>query len=317
MKIKLYILFLFTFNLLIGQDRNKNFIQEWKSYLADNSTFEYLKLNSDGTGFKGFGKTIKSKDTIFINHFSSLKITNWNTKNGVLNIYSEHSLTYNPSIKYQIINNNEAELKITGDHLKLNIYPSNLNKTTFNRTVNYKNAKHLLGEQGVKKSPCIYKSKIFTFKHVDSLYIKASYKGFKDLIPHIVSCHPDYEYSKSYKDLPYQLKLPNNLNKWSFGFGNRLFNISLDSYDETETSIVIYYDFKNENKEFFFSQIEKGKEEKKTINLNNKEIFLFKNWQNKFSGKVFYSNNIYVAYYTKDKRLEELLRNCITSFEYK
>lgn len=37
--------------LLIGQSKTDLYVGEWKSYLTDNSTFDYLKLNEDGTEF--------------------------------------------------------------------------------------------------------------------------------------------------------------------------------------------------------------------------------------------------------------------------
>jgi hypothetical protein len=70
-------------------------------------------------------------------------------------------------------------------------------------------------------------------------------------------------------------------------------------------------------KEYYFSQIEKGKEKKEIIKENDLEIYKTINWQGKFEGKVFLDNSIVVAYYTRDERLQERLQKCITSFKYK
>ena len=142
--------------------------------------------------------------------------------------------------------------------------------------------------------------------------------GFDDLIPHIVSCHSGYEYIQKYYDPSYSIEIPSSILSWSFGFGNKDFYISLDSdeKDSSETSIVIYYDFGNEMKEFYFSEIQKGKEKKDVVKRNNHDIYKGRNWQGKYEGKVFLDNSMVVAYYTRDETIQEKLQQCITTFKY-
>jgi hypothetical protein len=184
----------------------------------------------------------------------------------------------------------------------------------------YQKADKIPKDYGVNTTNCIVKDRhLFLLTQIDSATQLAVYKGFDDLIPSIVSCNNGYEYTQKYHDPPYSLKIPSSIHKWTFGFGNKKFYISFDSEDSdtSETSVVIYYDFDNEMKEYYFSQIEKGKEKKQIIKENDIDIYNTINWQGKFEGKVFLDNSIVLAYYTRNEKLQEKLQKCITSFKYK
>ncbi len=157
---------------------------------------------------------------------------------------------------------------------------------------------------------------LFSFQPIDSLTQLAKYKGFDDLIPHIVGCSPGFEYTQKYLDRPYSLEIPGSVSGWSFGFGNKNFYIRFDSENTTEWTIVIYYDFDDNMKDSYFSEMKSGKVKKNIARENNLEIYKTINWESKYEGKVFLPNSIVIAYYTKDKKLEDRLQKCISSFKY-
>jgi hypothetical protein len=302
-----------------AQTNKDRLIGDWKFYLSDNINFEFLRLNADGTGIKCFGQTTNGKDSLFENHITALMIKNWKVEKQKLIIQSINNLSFeiNPGYKLTILN--EDKIQLEGEHLKYNLYPSKLNRKEFNRAVTYQRANTIPSEHGIATATCISKEKIFTFKPIDSSTQVAEYKGFQDLIPHLVGCNYGYEYTHKYFDPSYSLIIPNLIKKYSFGFGNKNFYISLDSEkgDSSETSIVIYYDFDDEMKNYYFSEIKNGKEKKNIVNQNNLAIYKTINWQGKYEGKVFLKNSIFVAYYTRDQKLEGMLQKCITSFRYK
>lgn len=83
----------------MAQPNKNKLIGDWKFYLDDKVTFEFLRLNNDGTGLKCFGKTINSKDTLFTNHITALDITSWEIKNELLILNSKNTVSFkvNPS----------------------------------------------------------------------------------------------------------------------------------------------------------------------------------------------------------------------------
>lgn len=305
---------------VFGQKNTDFYVGEWKSYLSDNSSFEYLKLNKDGTGIKAIGKTINGKDTILNDNHSYLEITNWKVKKKELTIELSHKLMYEPNGVYIIESKNDKSVTLLGDHFETGVYPSPLNKETFRRSVTFTNSKFIdIENYGGKTDTCLFEMQIIEFNEVDSTFQTLSYKGFDDLIPHLLGCTQEYKFVSKFNDPPYELLLPADFNSWSFGYGDDDFYISFGNENDsiTETSIVIYYDFVDSNKNQYFSQIDKGKEVKNMIPFESKELYLFKNWQKKSSGKIFYDKHMYVGYYTHDKTKEDVLRKCIASFIYK
>jgi hypothetical protein len=305
---------------LTAQTDKDKLVGDWKLYLKDKTSFEFLRLNSDGTGLKCFGQTINGKDTLFLNQITTLQITKWKVAKAKLILESNNtvSFTVNPEYKLFFLENDKIELD--GEHLIFYLYPSILNRKEFQRSVIYQRADKMPKDYGVNTASCIVEDKhLFVFSQIDSTIQLAVYKGFDDLIPYIVSCNAGYEYVQKYHDPPYSLEIPTSIHKWSFGFGNKSFYISFnsDDSDSSETSIVIYYDFDNEMKNYYFSQIQKGKEKKEIVRQNNLDIYKTTNWQGKYEGKVFLDNSLVVAYYTRDEMFEEKLQKCITSFKFK
>jgi hypothetical protein len=320
MKHRITFLFLFLCQQLIAQTEKEKLVGDWKFYLKDRINFEFLRLNSDGTGLKCFGETINSNDTLFINHITTLKITNWRISKGNLILESENTVSFkiNPEFKLSFLENGQIELE--GEHLIYSRYPSFLNRKDFQRSVTYQKSDKIRKEYGVNSASCIAEDRhLISLTKIDSATQIAAYNGFDDLIPHIISCNGGYEYTQHYKDLSYSLKIPNSIHSWSFGFGNKLFYISLntDKGNISETSILIYYDFADNLKNFYFSEIEKGSQKKNIVRQNDKDIYLTDYDPDKFEGRYFAGNSIIIMYYTKDEKLQAELQKCITTFHYR
>lgn len=320
MKHPLVLIFLFLCLQLTAQTDKDKLVGDWKLYLKDKTSFEFLSLNPDGTGLKCFGQTINGKDTLFLNHITTLQITKWKVAKAKLILESNNAVSFNVNPEYKLSFVRNDKIHLDGEHLIFYLYPSILNRREFQRSITYQRADKIPKDYGVNTASCIVKDRyLFALSQIDNATQLATYKGFDDLIPYIVSCNNGYEYAQKYHDPPYSLEIPNSIHKWSFGFGNKNFYISFnsDDSDTSETSIVIYYDFDNEMKDYYFSQIQKGKEKKEIVKQNNLDIYKTINWQGKYEGKVFLNNSIVIAYYTKDKKFEEKLQQCITSFKYK
>ena len=311
-------LFFFTFQT-IAQANKLKLAGDWKFYLKDKTSFEFLRLNSDGTGIKCFGKSINGKDTLFINHVTTLLITNWILSKKKIIIESKNTVSFKVNPEYQFDLPDDDKLELTGEHLIFYLYPSILNRKEFQRSVTYQRADKIPKGYGVASATCIVRDRyLFSFMPIDSLFQLAEYKGFDDLIPYVVACNNGYEYIQKYHDPPYSLLIPRSIPGWSFGFGNKNFYIRFDLEDDkSETSIVIYYDFDDEMKDFYFTELKNGKETSNIVKQNNLDIYKTTNWEGKYEGKVFISNSIIIAYYTKDEKLEEGLQKSITSFKYK
>lgn len=313
------ILFLFIKIGVSAQQNRDSLIGDWKCYLTDKATFEFLQLNADGTGIKCFGKTINGKDTLYQNHFSALRIVHWQVNNNKLVIESKNKAGFKADPNYQLSFPDKGSIALNGQHLELHVYPSYLNRETFQRSVTYQKVGIISESYGVTTATCITQDrKLFSFTAIDASTQKAYYKGFDDLIPYIIGCNHSYEYAHQYKDTPYSLLLPSSIKNWSFGFGNKSFYISLNvaKDDTSETSIVIYYDFDNHMKNYYFNKIKEGKEKKDIVQQNNIDIYKTINWQGKYEGKVFLNNYIVIAYYTRVEKSQALLQKCITSFNY-
>jgi hypothetical protein len=304
---------------LFAQTNRDKLIGDWKFYLRDNINFEFLRLNGDGTGIKCSGQTINGKDSLFENHITALLITNWKIDKQNLIIQSNNNLSFNINPNYKLAILNDDKIQLEGEHLMYNLFPSWLNRKEFSRTLIYQRASTIQTGHGITTMTCISKEKIFTFKPIDANTQIVEYIGFPDLIPHLVSCNYGFEYAPKYFDPPYSIVIPTLIKHHSFGWGNKNFYISLNSEDNdsSETSIVIYYDFDDKMKSYYFSEINNGKEKKHIVRQNNLNIYKTINWQGKFEGKVFLENSLFVAYYTRNQKLEEMLQKCITSFKYK
>lgn len=293
---------------------------EWKCYLSDSTTFEYLKLNQDGSGIKAIGKTINGQDTILSDEKAYFQITNWKREKNTLIIETEHSLKYfSPDTHYYIQDETESEITLFGDHLELGIYPSHLNKELFRRTVTYTKTKFIEGSFGVKTDSCIFGLDLFDFEQIDSSFHKANYVGFSDLIPHLVGCTFAVNFVKDYADPAYELTLPIDFDSWSLSYRTEGFCISFKDKSDTVsgTSISIFYDFTDSQKDYYFSEVAKGNKVESVIQFSDLDLHLYQSYNKKHAGKTFYDNHIFVYYFTEDKSKEQFLQGCITSFKYK
>ncbi len=317
------ILFIVVLQMLIStityaQKKADYFIGEWKSYLDDDSTFEYLRLNEDGSGIKTFGKTINGQDTILSNHLISLQITDWKSNRKKIEFKFQYGLIYPPNEVFSIGDKTDSTLTLFGDHFELGTYPSKFNINAFRKSVKYTKTEYLEDRIGIRKDTCLFEINIIEFQPIDSLIQKAEYIGFDDLIPHLTGCTQEVKFIDKYYDQPYELLLPAEFDSWYFGYGEENFSIGFKSRADTqnETCVIIYYDFADRDKNHFLSQIESGDQIANIVTHENNKMYLYDNWQKKSSGQIFYSNHISVAYYTLDKSKEVILQKCISSLRY-
>lgn len=315
---KLICLLLLGLSLNVRAQTDKNFwIGEWKSYLSDSITFEYLQLNEDGSGLKCYGKTYNGEDSLFRKHVSTHPITNWKVEKDKLIIVSNlGDFGLDSEYRFKVLN--DSSVTLMGGHVLLGNMPSRLNKELHTRSVTYRRPWKYGKEFGIKTAPCVMKQKLFSFQPIDSKLQLAKYVGFEDLMPHLEGCRTEFEFAKRYVDPPYSLKIPASVKGWSFGYGNKEYYMRFNtpSGDKSEMTIVVYYDFRNEMKDHYFSQVKNGKEKGEVVKVNGRDVYLGLNWQKKFEGKVFLENNIVVAYYTPDDKMQKMLQDCITSFKY-
>lgn len=301
-----------------AQTANSSYVGEWKSYMVDSITFEYLKLNPDGTGLKCFGKTLNGKDYFYEDQITALIITKWWVTGNRLILQNKNKLSFDIDNEYQLGQSANGGIALLGEHLRLGVYPSFLNRKENYREVSYQRSEKLKG-YGATVLPCVLSSRPFSYAPVDNSTQLATYAGFADLVPHLLGCSSEYEFAKRYYDPSYTIKLPASLKKLSIGYGTRNFYYSLNTEesDKDETSIVIYYDFADEMKDRFFSRNKKENKNPEIVTVNGRNVYLGKNWQNKFEGKIFLENHLVIAYYTFNSKLENQLRDCIASFKYR
>src|SRR5215211_598832 len=89
----IFLLLFLTLRMYAQTDRDK-LVGDWKCYLKDKSSFEFLRLNLDGTGLKCFGQTIDNNDSLFLNHVTTLLITNWRVEEGKLFLDSKNTVSF-------------------------------------------------------------------------------------------------------------------------------------------------------------------------------------------------------------------------------
>jgi hypothetical protein len=309
-------LVLLTFSLL--SQSKSDLIGKWKSYESDSSSFHYLELNKNGSGFKGMGKTINGKDSIYTGDKSFFEIKKWKLLGQSVLITFKEKKFLPVTFEYKLEDSVNRSFKLSGVHYGFGVYPSRLNMQDFEKTIEFKEASTFKNMIGQKTDKCVNQYDLFDFLSLNDSIKYAKYIGFNDLIPHLLGCTQDFQFIKSYNDSAYIINVPDNFNYWSIGYGNHNFYYKFSDTRDTssETSIVIYYDFEDKKKTHFLKQIEEGKKEKKVVIENKEEIYLFKNWQKKYSGKIFYDNHLSISYFTKDKSKEVLLQRCIASFFY-
>ena len=156
-------------------------------------------------------------------------------------------------------------------------------------------------------------------KSVDGL-IRVEKDSVPDLIRHIQYCSTDYRFPAFYQDRSFNLIIPGYLKMLSYGYGDMSFYYSFNDTNDADlltTSIVVYYDFDGGYKKFFLNEISTKKQEAEIKFIGNDEIYLFKNWQNFFCGKLFLSGNTFVFYCTSIKDREQDLQKAILSFKWK
>jgi len=171
-----------------------------------------------------------------------------------------------------------------------------------------------------KEDSCITSIKSVRFNEMENGDIKISKDRVPDLIKYIKNCSLIYKYPESYQDHSFELVVPQFLKKISYGYGDNNFYYSFNDSnndDSLTTSIVIYYDFNDELKNFYNSQIKKGSQKINIIKKDGVDMYKTDYDPEKFEGKLVMNNSIIIMYYTKDEKKEDQLIKCLLSFRFK
>lgn len=234
--------------MLHAQEKDNYYIREWKSYYEDSISFEYLKLTAKGDGVRAFGQTINGKDTLFLDR--GIKIVNWLVTADTLFVMAE-IMPGRPYYRYTINKKENNHFEAIEENDLLRIYDKNKKNL---KKLNFKVADNANANANVRVSiaQCIYEMDLFAFQEIDAVYKLVKKKAIENIIDHILNCKAGFQYVTTYKDKPFKLTIPKYLGKYSFGSGDNNFYISFDDFAGVlDRSIVVYYDFKNEHKEFF------------------------------------------------------------------
>ncbi|HTE31086.1 MAG TPA: hypothetical protein VK666_11980 [Chryseolinea sp.] len=140
-----------------------------------------------------------------------------------------------------------------------------------------------------------------------------------DMIRRIKYCSLTYKYPESYRDRSFELTAPGYLGELSYGFGDNDFYYSFNDSNDADsltTSIVVYYDFDGSYKRFFLDQVDTKKQDAEIKYFGKRKMYLFKNWQKFFCGKLFLSRNTMVFYCTANEDKEKELQQAILTFKW-
>jgi hypothetical protein len=122
-------------------------------------------------------------------------------------------------------------------------------------------------------------------------------------------CSERYAFPAGYKDHAFEITVPANFSHLSWEYGDNHLGLCFND-SGYKAAVVVNYDFDG--------SIRGGKdkdEEGKTV-CNGKDIFLFRNRDDRFAGKVYLDHHIVVAYYIPDRSSEKMMQKAITSFRF-
>ena len=139
-----------------------------------------------------------------------------------------------------------------------------------------------------------------------------------DLISLLKNCKNEFRYSDEYKDDEFEFMIAEDMKYFQYGFGNDNFSYQFYTNDEEySNSITVYYDFANRNKNHFFKRIGEGKLQVEMEELKGKQIYYFKNWQNRNCGEIFLGKRQSIMYCTSNVEREKELKEMILTFKRK
>lgn len=308
----------FLFNLLkiFSQTNDPSFAKTWKSYYSDDISFVYLKLNADGTGKKLFGQTIHQKDTLYTDN-SQGNLWWFNIGDTIFLTVGKYKSMY-PNYKCLVSNKSKKSMDVLGYRLigsDSALYTKN-ELLSFRPTVDtfhFVNIDFYEHNSNWKQEECYFSLDSWKAESIDSVFTWMHKKAYNDIIPFLYNCNSDCIFTKAYPDPAYKFKLPSRATKISYGVRNN--NLYINFTDEEVTNITIHYNFKGDNKGSFFENL-KANDKCDSVIIEDKKIYLFKNWQEKLAGEYFINNVLSISYYTTKAEDEGILRECITSFTF-
>jgi hypothetical protein len=158
-------------------------------------------------------------------------------------------------------------------------------------------------------------SKFIHFRGLDSSHLRIQKVPIPDLLARI-SCHNSYHYPARFTDQEFELTVPRYLNRTSFQFGDNEFGIRFDDTSYLKGTIVIEYDFDGHYKPFFLQHINDPEREATKKLIDGRQLWIFRNWDDQYAGRIFLSDNVYISYYTKAVSLLPELQKALVSFKW-
>lgn len=166
---------------------------------------------------------------------------------------------------------------------------------------------------------CIVSLNTISISNKSNGVIKITKKRVVDIITAIKNCKSDYSFPSFYEDRKFELFAPNFIKKVSYGYGDNNFYYSFNDSNNNDSltcSIVVYYDFDGSYKKFFLGDAEMKKQKVVIKTFGKRTMYLFKNWQEFYCGKLFLDKNTFIFYATSNKKLEGLLQKSILTFKW-
>jgi hypothetical protein len=173
------------------------------------------------------------------------------------------------------------------------------------------------GSRNIKNDSCIVSMGFIKSEKLDSAHILVKKSLIDNLIKYISNCNHSYKYPASYRDRGFSITLPAFLPNHSFEFGDNHYAVCFNDSAVTEATVVIAYDFDGSYHQWFLQQVSEGKLKASSKIIASKEFWSFTNYDDRFAGRIFMSNNTFISYYTRDTSAEKKLQAAILSFAWK
>ena len=310
-------LFVFWLLLLTSFNLNSQSIEdlygvEFKSYDKNGIDFSFFKL-IDASSLMFFeGRTIDGNDVSTDDFYLKKRKVRIDESNILLFDFPQLN---KPNSKFSIISNWKDSIVLRKENLILKL-PDSYSKSGKGDQI-YRTTSFYKDHLGAKSSNCITKVELFTEINRDSLIRVLKFKEFMNLIPYLTNCANGFKFDLSkYRAKGFLINIPLDLDEQSFGFGDNSFLIRFDSGQgdgKYFTTVQIDYDFQDVLQNSLETKSAELNGDTKILLVNDQKVYLSKNWQGKFSGHVFYGNNLVISYYTKSMDEINRLQKCITN----
>lgn len=297
--------------------RNRRLTREWRKYEGGSTIFEFIKLNPDGTGTKGYGRDFNGNIIYFTNDSHFLEINDWYITNKKLYLHTDSKYLFSRLSKYKFSDNGDAII-LDGYHLRNDVLNDVTPKDQLLRKIRYE-AYNPNSHDG-KIETCFTFMGLLEFKKKNDKFSEARIRAVDDIIPHLMSCpSTSFDPDAVQFTIPeIKLLVPAGFNNTMHSYGQSSCGITMSEYKAEDGSFIgITYDIDGEVKKNFLKKIESGKINAEKVTVNGFEIFKYNSGYFPAEAMIFLNENIIVRYNTMDTEFEDLLLECVTSIKIK